>query len=216
MKKTQENIVKLLELSKFFSKLIEDEEEADLDAPNPDLTDEDFNDNPNTIDDSSQFINTPVEFFRIPRDDNDPTFNIEDERELNALSDTGEFADVDPRIDTDEEYYDKDGIFHPKVDYDRRKRSYNNFDFYKGQDNTPYGDWLRRQRSGVSNATDKADDTYGYGLDVNYPDLDVTDHVESERRHAQAINRAAKNPGTPRPELVDYDPDDDPNVKWYD
>lgn len=135
----------------------------------------------------------------------DSSSDEEDRRELQALVDSGEFADENPNMDTDNEWESKKtGYYHPKVEYDKRKKNYGLATAYKGSKNTD---------AFSDAATRAADDKYEDDLRWS---SSAKSYAAKSRYPKGAKMHALRNPGGVRPELVDYDPDSDPNVKWYD
>lgn len=103
-------------LSRLFNSLLkeseDDYEDADLDAPNPDLTDDDFEEEPAY---TAKYVRGTRRY--IPNGK-----NKELDDELEAEVDAGAFAGDDPNIDTDNSYYRKaTGTHTQPVTYDKRK-----------------------------------------------------------------------------------------------
>lgn len=143
-----------------------------------------------------------------PNDDNPQYahhYDGEDQRELEALVDSGEFAGEDPSIDTDDEWISKKTRdWHDAVNYDKRSKDYGLGTSYKGSKNTD---------AFSDRATKAVDDDYENELKR----ASKSKNYFTKQRYAKGVRmHSLRNPGGARPELVDYDPDSDPNVKWYD
>lgn len=141
-----------------------------------------------------------------PNDD-DPQrrhhYDDEDQRELDALADSGEFASGDSNMDTDNAW-ESEGRYHQRIEYDKRKRNYGAGTAYKGKDNTNVF---------VDDATKAADNDYEDELERAST---AKDYFTPQRYAKGARMHSVRHPGSARPELVDYDPDSDPKAKWYD
>lgn len=89
-------------------------------------------------------------------------------------------------------------------DIDKRKKNYGLATAYKGSKNTD---------AFSDAATRAADDKYEDDLRSS---SSAKSYAVKSRYPKGAKMHALRNPGGVRPELVDYDLDSDPNVKWYD
>lgn len=111
-----DKLAEVRRLSRLYNSLLKESndnyEDADLDAPNPDLTDDDFKEEPQY---NAKYFNNTRRY--VPNGKNK---TLDDE--LEAEVDAGAFAGEDPNIDTDDRYYSK--ATHNDIDpvsYDKRK-----------------------------------------------------------------------------------------------